>query len=358
MKRIFKGLIVLFGFVIALNVNAWEKSMMANALDTSSFTGDNFSINDIKLENYSESFGLTGKVVNSNSGRVNVIYKVSFYDKNNGLIAEKTEERNINSGNTNLNLMFDANSFNNYKFEDIAKYNLSVNVTLDNAEINKSLYPSGNDAYKKYDYVIDSYITTIIINKDNTYSVTEELDVYFNREVDSFERSIPYKVKDFKVNEDFNIIDNDNFKVKINSKASALSEKQYTFNYTIVMDDEHKDIDFDIIPKWNTAIGNSFFRMKLPYETSLDDLVFTFDGKLDYNSNNKDEILGSYRDTFENKSINIKLDLPDDYFNGKKESNEKKNINLLNYFWVPIVLIVGVIVLLSLTKKKEKIETL
>ena len=59
-----------------------------------------------------------------------------------------------------------------------------------------------------------------------------------------------------------------------------------------------------------------------------------------------------------NKSINIKLDLPDDYFNGKKESNEKKNINLLNYFWVPIVLIVGVIVLLSLTKKKEKIETL
>ena len=50
----------------------------------------------------------------------------------------------------------------------------------------KDYTPSNNNLYNSYDYVIDKYDVNIKVNENNTFDITETIDAYFNKSMDSY----------------------------------------------------------------------------------------------------------------------------------------------------------------------------
>ena len=289
--------------------------------------------------------------------------KVSFYDNNGTLIADGSEEKSVIKGRTHLNLVFDNSKLNGKSINDIAKYYLLLNVQKEEVILNEDLYPSTNPKYSHYDYVIDSYKEEVSIGSNNVYNVSEIMVIHFNKDVASYVREYPlngYKITDYKIDEAATTVEEgDNFKVKVESNGKAGEEYIYNISYKMVMDKDHQDVDFVVLPKWNTAIGSYNFILKLPKETSLDDFEILFEGKFHKSSNNKNEFYISVDEIIEDKTLEFKLDLPDDYFKGGTFGPS----NITNSIWIPIVIVllivVPVIVVAIIKRKpKKKLETL
>ena len=46
---------------------------------------------------------------------------------------------------------------------------------------------------KNYDYVINNYDVDIVVNENNSFNITETIDVYFNKQKHGIYRNIPTK---------------------------------------------------------------------------------------------------------------------------------------------------------------------
>ena len=230
-------------------------------------------------------------------------------------------------------------------------------------------------------YIIENYKMDIIVNEDNTFDVTETIDVRFTekgkrgiirnipranflkRENGEYSKNIAY-LTNLEVNDDFKYTkDRKYYNIKI-GKNDVVASKENTYIIKYKYDigkDPLKDIDefyFYIIGEgWNTTINNVEFKIKMPK---------MFD-------ENKVKFFNVYKNNFRNLHLNyiIREKTIIASYNKKLRPNEGLSIRMIllkGYFyrkWIPftnamlikmfislILVIVAIIIWMSDEKKK------
>lgn len=209
-----------------------------------------------------------------------------------------------------------------------------------------NITPSYSDDYSYYDYVIDEYDIDVVVNENNTFDVTENLIVYFNKPKHGIYRTIPLKnniirldgkkhvnralVSNVDVNSKYKVSrKNGSYKIKIGSSNKLLTgEKQYTIKYTYnIGEDPVKDYDefyYNLIGNdWDTVIGNITFTVTMPKDFDSSKLGFssgsfgsTDSSNINY-SIDGNVITGSYDGILkEGESLTIRCELDEGYFVG------------------------------------------
>lgn len=227
-----------------------------------------------------------------------------------------------------------------------------------------ALKPSEIDQYQYYDYVIDSYDIEIVVNEDNTYEITENIEAYFLKSKHGIYRYIPSrneitrldgtiykntaKLSDLKVNEEYDLSrENGNYSIKIGSAnrtltGSKLYEIKYKYNLGKDPLKEKDEMYFNVIGnKWDTVIGNITFKIIMPKEFDEEKLGFSSGiyGSLENDKINyyvdDNVIIGSYDGILDsNSAITMRLELPENYFTGESDN---MSIYLYLVFIIPIL---------------------
>lgn len=395
MKRIIKKvsflIIIALSLVIAYPSNTYaltSQTTYTRINNTQSLEVENLSFSDISFRDYSststQAFGLTGIVVNSSNNTINYSSTAYYYDSNYNLIAQGYNLGTAISGTNDFNQMSNLSILGEHSINEIYYYRLSIEIYDNNIVENNSssLTPSKNYRYSSYDHVIDRYDINIIVNKNNTFDITETITVYFNVPKHGIEKTIPLKntitrldgststnraqVTNLRVDNEYTrSIENGKYKLQIGSPNRTLTgEKKYVIKYTYNLGKDtaknYDEIYYNIVKnEENTVIGNITFSITMPKQFDSSKLGFssgamgsTDNDKIQYNvSDNK--ITGSYNDILGPKeALTIRCELPEGYFVGAK-----LNINIIDYimFTIPIILLVISILLWYKYGRDDKI---
>ena len=235
--------------------------------------------------------------------------------------------------------------------------------------------------YNEYDYYIDNYNITIDVNKDNSFSIREELLVYFNTSKHGIYRSIPMRnnikrldgttsnnyvsITDVQTNSPSTVSTSDgDYVIKLGSESSYVDGYQtyiIEYNYNIGKDPlKNKDeFYFNIVgPEWqDTVINKVEFTINMPEEFDKSLLGFS-SGNIGSTSNNvsyevtDNTIEGySYSPIYEGDALTIRLELPEGYFSEAK-SIYGSNISLSFLLPLACLLIVATVYYLKCLKRK------
>ncbi len=244
---------------------------------------------------------------------------------------------------------------------------------------------SDDGAYKKYDYVLDSYDVNIIVNQDNSFNITEKIGAYFNVPKHGIYRTIPLrnkvdrldgtssnnsvKLSDIMVDHNYSSTTENGSKVlKIGDADCTLTGAQnYTISYTYdIGKDTGKNYDefyYNIIgTKWDTAIGGVTFKITMPKAFDGSPLGFSRGSSgslesagIEYHVDGN-VISGKYNGVLNpGEALTIRLQLPDAYF---IYTGEKIDYYLIISFILPLLLVViSVLLWLRFGKDEKVIET-
>lgn len=230
-------------------------------------------------------------------------------------------------------------------------------------------------------YIIENYKMDIIVNEDNTFDVTETIDVrftedgkrgiirniprvnYLKRENGEYSKNIAY-LTNLEVNDDFKYTkDRKYYNIKIGKNdVVASKEKTYIIKYKYdIGKDPLKDIDefyFYIIGEgWNTTINNVEFKIKMP--KMFDENKVKFFNVYKNNFRNlhlnyiirEKTIIASYNKKLQpNEGLSIRMILPKGYF--YRKWIPFTNAMLIKMFISLILVIVAIIIWMSDEKKK------
>lgn len=230
-------------------------------------------------------------------------------------------------------------------------------------------------------YIIENYKMDIIVNEDNTFDVTETIDVRFTekgkrgiirnipranflkRENGEYSKNIAY-LTNLEVNDDFKYTkDRKYYNIKIGKNdVVASKEKTYIIKYKYdIGKDPLKDIDefyFYIIGEgWNTTINNVEFKIKMP--KMFDENKVKFFNVYKNNFRNlhlnyiirEKTIIASYNKKLRpNEGLSIRMILPKGYF--YRKWIPFTNAMLIKMFISLILVIVAIIIWMSDEKKK------
>lgn len=230
-------------------------------------------------------------------------------------------------------------------------------------------------------YIIENYKMDIIVNEDNTFDVTETIDVRFTeegkrgiirniprvndlkRENGEYSKNIAY-LTNLEVNDDFKYTkDRKYYNIKIGKNdVVASKEKTYIIKYKYdIGKDPLKDIDefyFYIIGEgWNTTINNVEFKIKMP--KMFDENKVKFFNVYKNNFRNlhlnyiirEKTIIASYNKKLQpNEGLSIRMILPKGYF--YRKWIPFTNAILIKMFISLILVIVAIIIWMSDEKKK------
>ncbi len=374
MKRIFKGLSLFILVVLSLtiiyptNANALSQQTSYINIDdnTQSLTVGNLSFSNITFTDYSststQSFGLTGSVINNTNNSINYISDVDYYDENYNLIAKGHNSNTAIVGTSNFNQMSNLSILNGHSISEIYYYRLLINIT-DFSELS-NVIPSEDYRYQNYDYVIDKYDVNIVVNENNTLDITETISAYFNKPKHGIFRKIPLnnnikrldgttstnhtQITNIQVDHTYSTSrENGTYKLQIGSSNTTLTgEETYVIKYTYNLGKdpikEYDELYYNIIGnEWDTVIGNITFTITMPKDFDSSKIGFS-SGKIGStdNSNIKytvvgnaitgsyDGVLGSY------EALTVRCELNEGYFVGAGLS-----INVMNYlvFLLPII---------------------
>lgn len=202
---------------------------------------------------------------------------------------------------------------------------------------------------KNYDYVINNYDVEIIVNENNSFDITETIDVYFNKQKHGIYRNIPTKnvitrldgttstnrpkIRNVSVNDKYStswISTNGNSykELKIGDANKTITGfKRYVIKYLYdIGKDPLEDKDelyFNIIGSgWeDTEISDIDFKITLPKEFDKEKVGFsvgqvgsTTSNNIVYNVDDK-TITGHYYGTItKGESLTVRLELPEGYF--------------------------------------------
>ena len=236
---------------------------------------------------------------------------------------------------------------------------------------------------KALDYQIDSYDVDIVVNKNNTFDITETISTYFNTYKHGIIRKIPLKnkverldgtVTNNRVNISNVSVDNEFSKYKENGyyvlKIDSASEtftgaKRYIikYNYNIGKDPlKYKDeFYFNIIgTEWDTTISNVTFKITMPESFDSSKIGFS-SGRYGDVSNNitysidGNVITGKYKSTLGiGEALTLRLELPEGYFVGAGNSYDYL---IYLYFIIPIIcFLVSLLIWYKYGKDDEIIE--
>ena len=230
-------------------------------------------------------------------------------------------------------------------------------------------------------YIIENYKMDIIVNEDNTFDVTETIDVRFTekgkrgiirnipranflkRENGEYSKNIAY-LTNLEVNDDFKYTkDRKYYNIKIGKNdVVAPKEKTYIIKYKYdIGKDPLKNIDefyFYIIGEgWNTTINNVEFKIKMP--KMFDENKVKFFNVYKNNFRNlhlnyiirEKTIIASYNKKLQpNEGLSIRMILPKGYF--YRKWIPFTNAMLIKMFISLILVIVAIIIWMSDEKKK------
>lgn len=142
---------------------------------------------------------------------------------------------------------------------------------------------------KAYDYTIDSYHVDMKVTKQNTYQISETIQVNFLQHRHGIYRDIPLlneiaredgsksqvmaKVEHVSCSDEYEISrENDNCRLKIGDEdETIIGPKKYTISYDYVMGNDvlqgNDELYFNIIGTgWTTSIRNVSFSIEMPKE--------------------------------------------------------------------------------------------
>lgn len=228
------------------------------------------------------------------------------------------------------------------------------------------------------DYTIESYNINMIVNEDNTFDITETIDVNFSTSKHGIYRKIPLrntikrldgtrssniaKITNIEVSESYTTSSKDGYKIiKIGDANNTFKgKKSYTIKYTYnIGKDPLKSEDelyFNLIgEEWDTSISNVNFTIIMPKRFDKTKLGFSSGYKSTTNSLNVsytvigNKIEGSLNNTlYSGNAITVRLSLPEGYFVGAS--------NNLDYVMIVqiAVSILFVIISYNLWKKHGK----
>ena len=196
-------------------------------------------------------------------------------------------------------------------------------------------------------YDITSYDVNMNVNQDNSFDITETIDVNFNEARHGIIRKLPLsnnvkrsdgtyysnraRVTDVSVDSQYETSSNGGYySIKIgDSDRTITGAKEYVikYKYTIYGNDKLSNKDelyYNIIgTQWDTTISNVTFTINMPKKFDSDSLGFSIGSYresgyntdlLKYTVNDK-IIEGSYTGTLNSgEGINVRLELPDGYF--------------------------------------------
>ena len=396
MKRIIKELLIftiisiLFvlpinGFAITNTTTSTNISYSDN-LKVGSLNFDDISFKNFNVNKYT-AIGLSGLVTNSSKDDINYTVTIYLYDSNNDLIAEWDSTATAKSGSNSFSSMEDSDILNEYTTDDIYYYSFKIDTDeIENTISNYGNYtPSQMSEYNHKDYVIDKYDIDMVVNKNNTFDITETIVAYFNYNSHGIIRSIPIvneltrldgtssknraQITNIFVNKDYKKYKEDNYlKLKIGSSTDLVSGKQeYVIKYTYnIGKDPLKDIDelyYNLIGnEWDSVIGNITFKITMPDNFDRSKLGFS-SGPLGYTSNSNikydisgNVITGQYEGILdEQEALTVRCELPEGYFVGAGY-----NISPLTYilYLLPLVfLIISIIKWYKYGRDDDVVET-
>ena len=236
--------------------------------------------------------------------------------------------------------------------------------------------------YSYYDYVINEYDVNVKVNEDNTFNITETIDVNFNEYKHGIFRKIPLKntvsrldgttsknrgqIYDVEVNTEFTTSkENGNFIIKIGSPNYTIKgEKSYTIKYTYnIGKDPLKEKDelyYNIIGnEWDTIIKKVTFTINMPKDFDESKLGFSSGLKGSTDNTNVsynvigNTITGSYNDVLGvGEDLTVRMELPEDYFTNEGYRVDK---TMYLYFLVPSICLLLSILLWYIYGKDDKV---
>lgn len=239
--------------------------------------------------------------------------------------------------------------------------------------------------YSYYDYIINSYDVDIKVNEDNTFNITETIDVNFNEYKHGIFRKIPLKntisrldgttsknrgqIYDVEVNNEFTTSkENGNFIIKIGSpNYTVTGDKSYTIKYTYNIGKdplkEKDEVYYNIIGnEWDTIIKKVTFTINMPKDFDESKLGFSSGLKGSTDNTNVsynvigNTITGSYNNILGvGEGLTVRMELPEDYFINEGYRVDK---TMFLYFLVPsICLLISVLLWYLYGKDDNVIET-
>ncbi|MGN0461945.1 MAG: DUF2207 domain-containing protein, partial [Ruminococcus sp.] len=208
----------------------------------------------------------------------------------------------------------------------------------------KKLYLRGN-----YDYDITSYNVDIEVKPNNTYCITEYLDVYFNISKHGIYRDLPTvnniaredgstgttyaTIKNIDCDENYEVSrSGDYLRIKIGDEDTTITgNKSYTISYDYALgNDILADADefyFNVIGTgWNdTTISNVTFSIQMPDEFDENNLGMSYgkygsseySGLFYYLDEETNTIYGELDSSIilgPKEGVNVRLTLPEGYF--------------------------------------------
>ncbi len=234
------------------------------------------------------------------------------------------------------------------------------------------LIPQSVLALEAFD--ISSYNVNMDVGLNNSYKITETIDVSFSEQRRGIIRSIPLttnggyraKVSDVMVeNHNAEVYSEDGYqKIKIGDADKFAPQKtQYVISYVYTIGYDYMDnmdeLYFNIIgPQWDCNISNVSFKVNMPKTFDKDKLNFTYGAtgstentNLEHTVNGNtisgklNQKLGSY------EALTIALPLEEGYFSeAKKEANFADFISKFYFLILPAILVL----MMLLWSKKGK----
>lgn len=229
-------------------------------------------------------------------------------------------------------------------------------------------------------YTISKYDVNIIVNEDNTYDITENIEATFNVPKHGIIRSIPLKntinrldgtsttnrarLTNLYVSEEYEKSrEQNNLKIRIGSSSTTITgEHDYTIKYKYnIGKDKLKDKDelyFNIIgSEWDTTIDNISFTISMPFSFDETKLGFSSgsygstDNELITYSIKDNVITGIYNGTLKSRQgITVRCELEEGYFKYKEPS---KLIYLL--FIIPTIFAIISFILWRIFGRDDKV---
>lgn len=265
------------------------------------------------------------------------------------------------------------------------KYIISLIIILNICFLQGFSAFAQDDDLQNEPYYFKAYDVNIIVNEDNSFDVTENINAYFNESRHGIYRTIPLenqvkradgsshtvkaKIKNIKVNEEAETDKTSSYcTIKIgNADTYIEGEHSYKIAYTYMLG-EDTNVGFDelyyniIGNSWDTYIQNVTFKITMPKAFDKSKLGFSTGeygtaGTYDINYNvNENVITGNVTKTLEpNEALTVRLELDEGYFYFNKALyNFKLSLLLI----IPIIVLITVFILwLKYGKDEKAVET-
>lgn len=359
--------------------------------DTSYIYYGDISLTNITYkEIYADKAYIRGIISNSGKNDATYTIKVVYYTDLNEIIATSSINGFIENGEyLDFYIYTPVSEIDReYTLKDISKYKVTVEPKFQGetiGEINSNEEYTSDDSLKGYDFIIDNYKIDMTINENNTYEITEVLNVTFNESKHGIYRDIPLtnnvtrldgtinsnraQIKDIYVSDKYSKqIVGTNYRLKIGDASKYVyGKKQYVIKYTYnIGKDPLEGLDevyFNLIgTEWEVPIKEVKFNISMPKVFDKTKIGFS-SGKrgsvdntfVDYIVENN-TIRGAYNNILmPEEALTFRVELDEGYFVGAKL--ETSVFVFISAGGAILCLLVAIALWLKYGKDEQVIET-